>query len=220
MVAPGGCAWLLRGEHAWLLQGACVVAPGGHAWFLRGGLCMVAPRGGMCGCSQGGHAWDTTRYRDTINERAVRILLECILVVTKLYLIFNMANTSQVVRILLAQSSEISLFHNSTEELHKSVEGKEIQICYRGLANVECNLQKQVLAASDYSNEVTIEPHNEMSCNANHPKIVGILGSSGILFTARNKNNLLNFQLTTFSTTESRCFRRHMSQLILRGIFQ
>ena len=34
---------------------------------------MVAP---------GGHAWDTTRYGDTINERAVRILLECILVVT------------------------------------------------------------------------------------------------------------------------------------------
>ena len=28
----------------------------------------------------GGHAWDTTRYRDTVNERAVRILLECILV--------------------------------------------------------------------------------------------------------------------------------------------
>ena len=32
---------------------------------------MVAP---------GGYAWDTTRYGDTINERAVRILLECILV--------------------------------------------------------------------------------------------------------------------------------------------
>ena len=28
----------------------------------------------------GGHAWDTTRYGDTINEQAVRILLECILV--------------------------------------------------------------------------------------------------------------------------------------------
>ena len=40
-----------------------VVAPGGHAWLLVGG-----------------HVWDTTRYRDTINERAVRILLECILV--------------------------------------------------------------------------------------------------------------------------------------------
>ena len=29
---------------------------------------------------KGGHAWDTTRYGNTINERAVRILLECILV--------------------------------------------------------------------------------------------------------------------------------------------
>ena len=41
-----------------------MVAPGGHAWLLPGG----------------GGAWDTTRYGDTINERAVRILLECILV--------------------------------------------------------------------------------------------------------------------------------------------
>ena len=45
---------------------------------------MVAP-GIVCGCSGGvcvvalgGHAWDTTRYGDTGNERAVRILLECI----------------------------------------------------------------------------------------------------------------------------------------------
>ena len=29
---------------------------------------------------KGGNAWDTMRYGDTINERAVRILLECILV--------------------------------------------------------------------------------------------------------------------------------------------
>ena len=40
--------------------------------------------GGMCGeggCVwQRGHAWDTARYGDTINERAVHIILECILV--------------------------------------------------------------------------------------------------------------------------------------------
>ena len=66
------CAWLLPGGHGWLLRGVCVVAPGG---------------GGMHACSEGsvwlllgGHAWDTTRYGDTINEQAVRILLECILV--------------------------------------------------------------------------------------------------------------------------------------------
>ena len=47
-----------------------MVAPGGHVWLLRG-VCMVAP---------GGHVWDTTRYGDMINEWAVRILLECILV--------------------------------------------------------------------------------------------------------------------------------------------
>ena len=99
----GGCVWLLLGEHVWLLpgghawllpggvhgcsqggvrgcsrgacmvapMGACVVAPGGHAWLLQGGACMVA---------LGGHSWDTMRYGDTINEQAVRILLECILV--------------------------------------------------------------------------------------------------------------------------------------------
>ena len=64
MVAPGG--W-----------GACVVAMGGCMVAL-GGACMVAPRGACVVAPRG--AWDTMRYGDTINERAVRILLECILV--------------------------------------------------------------------------------------------------------------------------------------------
>ena len=84
----GGHAWLLwggmrgcSGVGAWLLRGACVVALGmgacmvalgGHAWLLWGRACVVA--------LGGGRAWDTTRYGDTVNERAVRILLECILV--------------------------------------------------------------------------------------------------------------------------------------------
>ena len=99
MVAPGGCLGGVhgcsRGRHAWLLGGgmhgcswgACMVALGGvHgcSW----GACVVAP-GGVCVVSAGGHAWllpgghawDTMRYGDTINEPAVRILLECILVV-------------------------------------------------------------------------------------------------------------------------------------------
>ena len=46
-------------------RGVCMVAPGGRAWLFLGG-----------------HAWDTTRYGDTVNERAVHILLECILVDT------------------------------------------------------------------------------------------------------------------------------------------
>ena len=85
MVAPGG--------HTWLLWGVCMVAPWGcvcgclgvhgcsegHAWLL-GGVCMVA-LGGACVVALRGHAWDTTRYGDTVNERAVRILLECILVI-------------------------------------------------------------------------------------------------------------------------------------------
>ena len=64
----------------------CMVALGGMCG-CSGGVCMVA-LGCVCGCSGGhvwlllggGHAWDMTRYGDTINEWAVRILLECILV--------------------------------------------------------------------------------------------------------------------------------------------
>ena len=93
MVAPGGmhgCSWgsmhgcsqggvhgCSQGGHAWLLPGGvrgysggvCMVALGG-VWLLQWGACMVAP---------GGDVWNTTRYGDTVNEWAVRILLECIL---------------------------------------------------------------------------------------------------------------------------------------------
>ena len=87
-----GCAWLLGGVHG--CRGACMVARGlgvwllgGHAWLL-GGMCGKgghAWRKGVHGeerayMVKGGCAWDTTRYGNTINERAVRILLECILV--------------------------------------------------------------------------------------------------------------------------------------------
>ena len=70
MVAPGGHVWLLPGRACVVAPGgACVVAPGrGHAWLLPGG----------------GHAWDTMRYGDTVNEQVVRILLECILVVCRM----------------------------------------------------------------------------------------------------------------------------------------
>ena len=99
MLAPGG---------AWLLWGACVVAPGGacmvapvgvrdcswggmHGFFPGGmhgfswGAFMVFP-GGHSWLS-GGHAWFFSRRgmcrirRDTVNERAVCNLLECILVI-------------------------------------------------------------------------------------------------------------------------------------------
>ena len=77
MVAGGG-AWLVGG-HAWLpgggVAGVCVWLPGG----VRGcqGACMVASGGGSV------HGWPggvCRIRRDTVNERAVRILLECILV--------------------------------------------------------------------------------------------------------------------------------------------
>ena len=114
MFAPEGHVWLLPGGVHGCSPGACMVAPGGmhgcsrgHVWLLgvggmcgcsRGhvwllpGACMGCSPGGMHGCSWGGacmvaprgDAWDTTRYGDTINERAVCILLECILVCSNL----------------------------------------------------------------------------------------------------------------------------------------
>ena len=80
MVAGGMCGC---GGYVWL-WGACMVA---------GGACMVVR--GVCGCGEaymvvggmhggGGHAWWQGGMHgirgDTVNERAVRILLECILV--------------------------------------------------------------------------------------------------------------------------------------------
>ena len=64
----GGMRGCSRGVHG-CSQGACMVARG--CVVSLGGACMVAP---------GGHAWDMTRYADTVNEQLVRILLECILV--------------------------------------------------------------------------------------------------------------------------------------------
>ena len=68
MVAPRGACVVAQGGMHGCSGGSCMVAPGGHAWLLWG-ACVVAP---------GGHAW-FFRW-DTVNERAVRILLECILV--------------------------------------------------------------------------------------------------------------------------------------------
>ena len=64
-----GCAWLLWG-------GMHGCSPGGHAWLLWGGMCGCSR--GACVVAPGGRAWFF--QWDTVNERAVHILLECILV--------------------------------------------------------------------------------------------------------------------------------------------
>ena len=101
VVAPGGVCMVALGGHAWLLRGgmcscsrggmhgcsggACVVVLGGHVWLLWGG--MHGYSRGVRGCSRGACVVARgrvrgirRRYGDTVNERAVRILLECILV--------------------------------------------------------------------------------------------------------------------------------------------
>ena len=93
MVAPGGmrgCSW---GVCMVVPRGVCMVAPGGvcllwgHVWLLPGGYAWLL-WGGMCGYSGGDMcAWDMTRYGDAVNEQAVRILLECILVLKFIQLV-------------------------------------------------------------------------------------------------------------------------------------
>ena len=92
----GGCAWFFRGGwgHAWFFWGVYPIFSGGHAWLLQGGgggghvwllLGGVWFFLGVHGFFQGGtHGFFLGGMRrirrDTVNERAVRILLECILV--------------------------------------------------------------------------------------------------------------------------------------------
>ena len=76
MVLFGGCVWFYSGGMHDFIQG------GGHAWFYSRGACMVL-FGGHAWFYLGGHAWFFQFFQiqwDTVNERAVRILLECILV--------------------------------------------------------------------------------------------------------------------------------------------
>ena len=67
----------------------CVLPPDWPLLYTVSLAPIICSRNNLvCGCSGGGAcvvaggegAWDTTRYGDTVNERAVRILLECILV--------------------------------------------------------------------------------------------------------------------------------------------
>ena len=98
-IIAGGCTWLQGGVHGcgghvWL-QGACVAVGGmhgcgGHAWLW--GACMVAGGVGACmvvGGVHGGRGDMRGIRRDTVNERAVRILLECILVSTSIHVADN-----------------------------------------------------------------------------------------------------------------------------------
>ena len=108
VAARGAC--MVVGGHAWL-RGVCVVAGacmvlgacmvvGGCVWLLGGVRGCWGDAwfwGGMCGC--GGHAWwagcawlrgSIHRIRrDTVNERAVLILLECILVLSNFSIDFE-----------------------------------------------------------------------------------------------------------------------------------
>ena len=75
MVVCGGCAWL-RGGSCMVAGGACMVAGGMHGYR---GACVVVEDVWLGGV-HGGRGDMRGIQRDTVNERVVRILLECILV--------------------------------------------------------------------------------------------------------------------------------------------
>ena len=101
------------GGHAWLLLGGtCVVVLGGVLGCSKGGVHSCS-WGGMCGCfggacvvAPGGHAWDTMKYGDTINEQVVRILLECILVFYE-----NSTNITSISALLIKSLHNLKDFH-------------------------------------------------------------------------------------------------------------
>ena len=85
----GGVGVNGRGGHAW--QGAIHGKGGGHVWWeghawqggVHGrGVCMAGGMHGRGMCMAGGMCGRAPQQilRNTVNERAIRILLECILV--------------------------------------------------------------------------------------------------------------------------------------------
>ena len=100
-VCGRGCAWweaciwgacmagggtCMAGGHAW--QGACMawhMHGRGHVWWgawMAGGCVWQGMSAWQGACMAGGHVWQI--LQDMLNERAVHILLECILVVYRL----------------------------------------------------------------------------------------------------------------------------------------
>ena len=75
----------IRGACVVLFGGACVVLFGGHAWFYSGGM-----RGFIWGGSMRGFI----RGACVVNERAVRILLQCILVLGSDFTKFSINHTN------------------------------------------------------------------------------------------------------------------------------
>ena len=99
----GVCGFIWGAVHSFI-WGACVVLFRGHAWFYSLGMRGFI-QGGMHSF-YGGHAWFFQFFRiqwDTVNERAVRILLECILVVscTQCILIYELFVTVLTLRMNL-----------------------------------------------------------------------------------------------------------------------
>ena len=81
--------------------GACVVAPGGVPGCSGGGMRGCSGGVGCAWLLWGGHVWDITRYGDTINERAVRILLECILVTHESPVLHGICHSNQNTLVLI-----------------------------------------------------------------------------------------------------------------------
>ena len=97
----GACVVLLGGIMRGFIWGACMILFGGHAWFYLGG--MHGFIWGACVVLFRGRAWFFQFFRiqwDTVNEQAVRILLECILVQIWIQIPIQMVSRMVTVHIL------------------------------------------------------------------------------------------------------------------------
>ena len=211
VVALGGCAWLLPGGHAWLLWGgmhgcswggmhgfcqggvrdfslgggghawflpggACVVFPGGHAWFFLGGAWFFP--GGMRGFSRGG----VHRIRrDTVNERAVRILLECILVLylfTYMLISFTAVSKLAALNISAVNSIFISLSISS---------GQNAKVNYFDLNPKREIIQNIIFTLGPAYNEFDCNEHLATTRRYLCIRIIRVFPEYLAIFTARNE---------------------------------
>ena len=97
-----GCEW----------QGACMVVD----------MCGRGVHGGGCAW-QGGRAWQI--LRDTVDERAVRILLECILVRENVHMKFS----DHVITIYFSPSSNTNRDENEPNCITETDSNLNIDIC-------------------------------------------------------------------------------------------
>ena len=151
VVLFGGHAWFYSGGHAWFYLG-------GHAWFYLGG---------MRGFIRGGHAWFFQFFRiqwDTVNERAVRILLECILVHKNLLIISGTHSNQILLTLMSIKDACYSLVFVETKLFTSGTQCRQLGKYWKcEWATMYCNIVKHDIKLVKQTKQNTEQITN--SCN-------------------------------------------------------